>query len=331
MNIQARKNIFAAALLFLLVVCFGGTIFAQPSTENARRQSARSDKLTGGTIEKTVLSAGGGDLKITVNVPAFQLTLWQNGKEVKTYWVGVGMKEFPIYIGLRRASAVIWNPVWIPPNSEWVTGHKGVKPGEVIKPDDARNPIGKMKIPLGDGFLIHQAKGTGDLGSLVSHGCVRMLKADLYDLGEKIVAARALPVTAKQIAAAKTNLKTLQVDIDPVIPVEITYDTQVVEAGRLHIYPDVYDRQTNTVANLRDELKSSGIDSSHIKDKELENILARAVARKQFVVSVENIKAGRETSGGRILPVVSNAATVGAPKAKSKTSNGALRQRKVRN
>ncbi len=330
MNIQVKIYIFAAATLFLLVICFGGAaIFAQPSAENARRQSARSDKLTGGAIEKAALLAGGGDLKITVNVPAFQLTLWQNGKEVKTYWVGVGMKDYPIYIGLRRASAVIWNPVWIPPDSEWVTGHKGVKPGEVIQPNDPRNPIGKMKIPLGDGFLIHQAKGLGDLGSLVSHGCVRMLKADLYDLGEKIVAARALPVTAKQIAVAKTNLKTLQADINPVIPVEITYDTQVVEAGRLHIYPDVYERETNTVANLRDELKSSGVDSSHIKEKELENILARATARKQFVVSVENIKAGRETSGGRVLPVVSNAAAASAPKAKSKTSNGGLRQRKV--
>jgi hypothetical protein len=40
-----------------------------------------------------------------------------------------------------------------------------------------------------------------------------MLKADLYDLAEKIVAARALPVSAKQIAAAKTNKKTLHADV----------------------------------------------------------------------------------------------------------------------
>jgi hypothetical protein len=210
---------------------------------------------------------------------------------------------------------------------DWVTGHKGVKVGEVILPTDPRNPIGKMKIPLGDGFLIHQAKGVGDLGSLVSHGCVRMLKADLFDLGEKIVAARALPVTAKQIASAKTNLKTLHANIDPAIPVEITYDTQVVEAGKLHIYPDVYDRKTNTIENLRDELKTSGIDSSHISDKELENIIARAVARKQFVVSAANIKAGRETSGGQITPVVLRGMAI--TQTKPKTSNGTLRKRKI--
>lgn len=293
----------------LLIFAIGGTASAQTYSQLQKRESARSDKFTGGTIEKTALIPGDGDdLKITVNVPAFQLTLWQNGKEVKTYWVGVGLKDHPIYIGQRRASAVIWNPTWIPPNSGWVLESKNVKPGEVIQPTDPRNPIGKLKIPLGDGFLIHQAKGLSDLGGLVSHGCVRMMRTDLYDLAEKIVAARSLPVTQKQIAAAKVNKKTLQADIDPVIPVEITYDTAVVEAGNLHIYPDVYERKTNTVASLRAEIESNGVDSKHISDRDLENIMARAVAKKQFVVSLENIRAGRETSGGRVLPVVYRAA-----------------------
>lgn len=320
------KNLLTTTLLLVFV----GAVFAQKPTayvNPAKRQSARSDKFTGGTIERAALQPGAGDVKITVNVPAFQLTLWQGGKEIKTYWVGVGMKDFPIYIGDRAASAVIWNPAWIPPDSDWVKDHKGVKVGEIIPPTDPRNPIGKMKIPLGDGFLIHQAKGLNDLGSLVSHGCVRMLKADLFDLGEKIVAARALPVTTKEIAAAKLNQKTLAVEIDPTIPVEITYDTQVVEAGRLHIYPDVYERQTNTTANLRDELKTSGIDDGRITDAELENILKRATGKTQFVVSVENIKAGRETSGGRTMPVVLRGAAVDA--AKPKTANGTLRRRKV--
>jgi hypothetical protein len=44
---------------------------------------------------------------------------------------------------------VIWNPAWIPPDSEWVAEHKGVNPGDIIKASDPRNPLGKMKIPLG--------------------------------------------------------------------------------------------------------------------------------------------------------------------------------------
>ena len=320
MNTRTIKNVLAA---LLLVFAIGGAASAQTYSQLQKRESARSDKFTGGTIEKAALIPGdGGDLKITVNVPAFQLTLWQNGKEVKTYWVGVGLKDHPIYIGQRAASAVIWNPTWIPPDSSWVRESKNVKVHEVIQPTDPRNPIGKLKIPLGDGFLIHQAKGLGDLGGLVSHGCVRMMKTDLYDLAEKIVAAHTLPVTAKQIAAAKLNKKTLHADVKPTIPVEITYDTAVVEAGNLHIYPDVYERKTNTVANLRAEIESSGVDSKHISDKELEGIMARAVAKKQFVVSLENIRAGRETSGGRVLPVVYRAS-------ETRRGNGATRSRRI--
>ena len=70
-------------------------------------ESARSDKFTGGKIEQGLLQPGQPDIKITVNVPAFRLTLWQNGKEVRTYEIGVGMKKYPIVIGQRRGKQVI--------------------------------------------------------------------------------------------------------------------------------------------------------------------------------------------------------------------------------
>ncbi|MFN2391750.1 MAG: L,D-transpeptidase [Pyrinomonadaceae bacterium] len=323
MNILKKKNIVAAMLLSFCI--FNTTATAQMFAQNLKRDSARSDKHTGGKIEKTALVRGDADIKITVNVPSFQLTLWQNGKEVKNYLVGVGLKDFPIAIGLREASDVIWNPNWIPPASDWVTGHKGVKAGEVIKPTDPRNPLGKLKIPLGGGYLIHQAKGIGDLGGLVSHGCVRMLRADLYDLAEKIVMARSLPVSRKQIELAKRTKKTLTAPLDPSVPVEITYDTQVVEAGRLHIYPDVYDYKTKTVKNLREELESSGVDSSHLNDKTLERMLAQAAAKKQFVVGTASIKSGRALTAGRTFSVLARGTEPTAPK----RTNGTIRQRRA--
>lgn len=310
MNILMRKNKFIARLLpvLLLLACSFGSASAQSYARDSMRESARSDKLTGGRIEKTALVSGENDLKITINVPAFQMTLWQNGKEVKTYPIGVGLKDYPIFIGLRRASDIIWNPTWIPPKSDWVEGSKKVKAGEIILPTDPRNPLGKLKIPLGDGYLIHQAKGVGDLGGLVSHGCVRVLRSDLYDLAEKIVAAREMDVTPKQISEAKRTKKTLAAELDPRIPVEITYDTLVVEAGRLHIYPDVYDRKQNTIKNLRAELLSNDINASRLSDTTLKKMLGLAAAKKQFVVSVRNIEAGRALSGGQSVSVVSRAA-----------------------
>jgi hypothetical protein len=289
--------------IILVILALSASAFAQGFVADINRDSARSDKLTGGRIERTMIDGGRDALKITINVPAFQMTLWQGGKEVKSYPVGVGMPDWPIYIGRREASSIEWNPVWIPPSSEWIEASTKVKAGEVILPTDPRNPLGKMKIPLGYGYLIHQAKGPGDLGSLVSHGCVRVMQNDLYDLAEKIVAARALDVSPAQIAAAKRTKETFIAALDPVIPVEITYDTLVVEAGKLHIYPDVYEHRKNTVENLRRELRTNGIDDSHLADAELKRMLAAAAAKKQFVISAADLASGNIRSG-RAVPVL---------------------------
>ena len=269
-----------------------------------KRDSARSDTRTGGRILKTALAEGDGDVKITINVPAFQMTLWQNGKEVKSYPIGVGMKEFPMFIGLRDVNMIIWNPSWIPPDSDWVA--EGLR-GTPIPPTDPRNPLGKMKIPLGSGYLLHQAKGAGDLGNLVSHGCVRVMRDDLYDLSEKIIAARAAEISPAEIAEAKRTKKTLTAEMDSPIPVEITYDTMVVENGQLHIYPDVYERRKNNLEILRDELKANDIDEDEFSDAALNRMLKLAQGKNQYVISLETIRAGKLT-GGKVLPVVAGKA-----------------------
>ena len=269
-----------------------------------KRESARSDKFTGGKVEKKALEPGDHDIKVTINVPAFQMTLWQDGKEIKSYPVGVGLLDYPIIIGKREASSIEWNPVWIPPSSDWIEKSSTVKAGEIILPTDRRNPLGKVKIPLGYGYLIHQAKGPGDLGSLVSHGCVRVMQADLYDLAEKIVAARELDVSPSQIAAAKRNKKTLIAKLDPVVPVEITYDTIVVEGGRLYIYPDVYNHKRNTIANVRQELRSSGVEDENLTDAQIRKMIAAAVGKRKFVVDTAAIESGAAHTTGRAVAVV---------------------------
>jgi hypothetical protein len=304
------------AALALLVLTTGGrgAVSAQQTQEPQehirydRFESERSDKLTGGHIERAEFEAGQPDIKLTLNVPSFRLTLWQNGKEVKSYNVGVGMKQYPIYIGEREAHEIIWNPPWIPPSSDWVSSHKGVRPGEVIKASDPRNPLGKLKIPLGDGYLIHQATGPSNLGNLVSHGCVRMLRSDLYDLAEKIVAARSLPVTSKQIARAKAGTRPLVAALEEPLHFDINYDTLVVEGGTLYIYPDVYDRGTNTVARLRGELRAYGVSDSALDEETLQKMLAGVTRRTKFVVDVRSIGEGRALADGRTEPLL------GAPK-----------------
>jgi hypothetical protein len=289
---------------------FAASAFGQSFIPDVMRESARSDRVTGGKIVKGTLVPGEGNLKITINVPSFQLTLWQSGKEIKVYPIGVGMKDFPVYIGRLKASSVEWNPVWIPPSSDWIDASSTVKPGEIVLPTDPRNPLGKVKIPLGYGYLIHQAKGAKDLGSLVSHGCIRVMQADLYDLAEKIVAARGLDITPEQIASAKSTKVTAIRSLDPPIPVEITYDTMVVENGRLHVYPDVYELRKNTVENLRHELESSGLNGHELSDAAAKKILARVTGRQQFAVKTSDIESGQMLARGQVMPVVGTAPAI---------------------
>jgi hypothetical protein len=277
-----------------------------PSLETAidRNESERSDKLTGGHIELAEFAPNEPNIRLTLNIPSFRLTLWQNDKEAKSYFIGVGMREHPLYIGDREARELIWNPAWIPPDSDWVLEMKGVMPGEVIKASDPRNPLGKMKIPLGDHFLIHQARGMGDVGNLVSHGCVRMPLPDLYDLADKIIAARNAPVSSKRIAAAKRSQRTLVVRLEEPVPMDINYDTLVVEDGVLHIYADVYERGTNRPAQLRAELQAANVDVSNLKDDTIRKMLRKVNRRSQFVVETRSIAEGRALEDGKVIPLI---------------------------
>ena len=52
----------------------------QPEKLDQYNQSAWSDKYTGGHVEHADLIEGDPNIEITVDVPAFRLTLWQDGK-----------------------------------------------------------------------------------------------------------------------------------------------------------------------------------------------------------------------------------------------------------
>lgn len=280
--------------------------------------SARSDKLTGGHIERTSLQPGNGDIHITVNIPAFQLTLWQGDKEVKTYEIGIGRKEFPLPEGLRYAKQIVFNPDWIPPDSSWVLDHD-VSPGEVVEADDPRNPLGKVKIPIGTGgILIHQAFKPSDLGHLVSHGCVRVQLNELYELIDQLIAARSLHVSKQQLDKVKASKDRFGIKLGAPLVVDITYDTQVVEGGVLHLYPDVYKKRSNGMDAVRAALKDAGVDESAIDDKTLGQMLNRVTMNEQFVVSIADIKAGRVLEGGKTTPLTIASPSKKQPKNSSK-------------
>jgi lipoprotein-anchoring transpeptidase ErfK/SrfK len=301
-----KKKTAALSLASEAAVTQGGAIPLDSIGASVKTdESERSDKLTGGRIEQTSLAPGDHRIWVTVNVPAFRLTLWQNGKEVRTYQIGVGRRQFPLPVGERKATGIIWNPEWIPPDSPWVEESEEVDAGERIDADDPRNPLGKVKILLGGAILIHEAAKPSDIGRLVSHGCVRMLTDDLFDLAEKIVEARSLPVTKDQIEKAKTSTERLAIKLDPPVWADINYDTHVIEGGVLRLYPDIYNRGVNTIENLRAELSGAGVDAAKLDKQTLQQMLERVSGKEGlgFRITIADVKAGRAGAAGEQFPM----------------------------
>lgn len=281
----------------------------QQSNDAVAGQDARSDRLTGGRIQQTELQPGQGDIRITVNLPAFRLTLWQDGREVKTYEIGIGRQEFPVPTGQREINEIIFNPEWIPPDSSWVRESGDVEPGERIPAEDPRNPLGKIKIPLGNAYLIHEAAAPSDIGRLVSHGCIRMRTDDLFDLAEKIIAARGLQLSRQDIRRVRETTERRTASLNEPLPIDISYDTQVIEGGALRLYPDVYDRDTNTVENVREELQAVSPEAANIEEQTLRQMLERVSRNEIFVVRVADLRSGGQAlAAGRNEPLTSQQA-----------------------
>jgi lipoprotein-anchoring transpeptidase ErfK/SrfK/ribosomal protein L12E/L44/L45/RPP1/RPP2 len=199
------------------------------------------------------------DTRVVVNIPAFRMDVFENGSLVKSYKVGIGYPEFPLPLGLRKAQTVIFNPSWTPPDSPWVAKMKNATPGETIEPGSKDNPLGPIKIPIGLPSLIHGGKSPSRIGKFASHGCVGLTNAQIKDFAALLMRAAKNEVSDKEIAQYledKTQTKTVK--LEQTIPVELRYETIVLEDGKLHIYKDVYAQDTNTEENLRRVLETHG-------------------------------------------------------------------------
>ena len=200
------------------------------------------------------------DTRVVVNIPAFRMDLFQDGSLVKSYKIGIGYPEFPLPQGLRKAQSIILNPTWTPPDSPWVAEMKNVTPGETVAAGDKANPLGPIKIPIGLPSLIHGGKSPAKIGKFASHGCVGLTNAQVKDFALLLSKASNTELSDKMIASyLQDKEQTQSVKLNQAVPVELRYETIVLEDGKLHIYKDVYAQDTNTEENLRSVLGAHGV------------------------------------------------------------------------
>ena len=235
----------------------------------------------GNTMNKSAANSGDArpgsvpsDTRIVVNAPAFRMDLFNNGQLVKSYKVGIGYPEFPLPVGLRRADTIIFNPTWTPPDEPWVEASGKVKVGEKVAAGSKLNPLGPIKIPIGSPSLIHGGKIPARLGNFASHGCVGLtnegVQAFALELA-KLSGAELTPEEVKGYEQQKTETKNYKLPRS--IPVELRYETIVVEDGKLRIFRDVYDRDTNTEENARRALEAHGVAFDSLSEQDRTRIL----------------------------------------------------------
>ena len=199
------------------------------------------------------------DTRVVVNIPAFRMDVFEDGSLVKTYQVGIGYPDFPLPQGLRKASTIIFNPTWTPPDSPWVAKMKNVTPGETVEAGSKLNPLGPIKIPIGSPSLIHGGKPPAKIGKFASHGCVGLTNNQVKDFALLLSKASGTDLSDQTVAAyLQDKEETKSVKLKETVPVELRYETIVLEDGKLYIYKDVYAQNTNTEENVRSVLEAHG-------------------------------------------------------------------------
>ena len=118
---------------------------------------------------------------IVVNLGQFRLNLYEGTKPVKQYPVGVGELRFPTPPGAYFIKSKAKNPTWRNPGSGWARNMPAaIGPGP-------KNPLGTRAMRLDRGALvIHGTPNPSSVGRRSSHGCIRMRKADVEDLFERV-------------------------------------------------------------------------------------------------------------------------------------------------
>jgi len=268
------------------------------------RRSSEPEPLPAKDTEPTMLkgpNAVPGDTRIIVNIPAFRMDLFKDGALLKSYKIGIGYKEFPLPTGFRKAEMIIFNPTWTQPNESWASN-----PGEVVPAGDKGNPLGPIKIPIGGANLIHGGKSLAKIGTFASHGCVGLTNDQVKEFAKVLAQGANTELKEETITAyLKKKTRTQVVKLSKIIPVELRYETIVIQEGKLHVYRDVYSKNTNTEENLRAVFAAIGVSFDTLTEKEkaeaLEAVYALSIRPKKQLASKPTIVANQSPEAKRLM------------------------------
>ena len=193
--------------------------------------------------------------QIVVNLPSRTLELYKDNILVKEYQVAIGKPDTPTPTGDFSIIEKEIDPAWYPPGKNYVV------------PSGPENPLGYRWMGLGDLYGIHGTNAPWSIGLAISNGCIRMQESDAEELFDLI-------------------------DCDT--PVKIEYErvkVRISASGEatIGIYPDVYNQQQVTRADVKEALQQASLDN--LVDDEFLDTLIKTVPDHQVVFAqLHNLK-----------------------------------------
>jgi len=175
-------------------------------------------------------------LSLQINLPAARLDLYSNGKFQKSYGVAIGMPKYPTPIRDYNISYIIWNPWWLPPDSEWAQNAEKTPPGP-------GNPLGAVKMLMEDGIRIHGTNAPRSIGHASSHACLRMKSDDVRELAWRVQQAYSDKRDPELLDKyTKNRRSTFWVELFQQVPVKVEYLQVEAQPDKVLIHPDRYNR-----------------------------------------------------------------------------------------
>lgn len=157
------------------------------TTKAVKRYQRKHGLKVNGRVDSRTLRALVG--KIVVRLNSRTLTLYRDGKAVKTYPVAVGMPAYPTPTGTYEIVNKQMNPTWTPPESPWAAGLGPIPAGP-------GNPLGTRWIGTSASSVgMHGTYADWTVGTAASHGCLRMHIADVEELYELVSVGMPVEIT----------------------------------------------------------------------------------------------------------------------------------------
>lgn len=257
-----RRALAALLVTILLILAF---VSARPRPAAASAGSVD----TGSAAESAANASSIRVTRIVINTPAKTLTAYAGELEVLRCPCAIGRPWTPSPTGIGRVINRHVNPTWYPP------GRAPIPPGP-------SNPLGRRWLGLSwSGYGIHGTNVGASVGTVASHGCIRLSEPDILWLYDH--------------TSVGTRVEFIYQ------PVVVRHDDATGESW-VEVHPDIYDRGVPTVRYLQTLARRAGMRLDTETATELiSEATAHGVAR--FALAATNTSQINVVLNGERLPV----------------------------